>query len=132
MKNLIIISLLIISINKSFSQTYELRRVDDYNPTSTVETARYIGNIQEKMQTRFDANYQKINDKTNSIDKLIRKLIQKHKSGEKILESERLEYLHQYYQNLDKLSKFNYTNNSSVIKVLNYLDNVESQLFQWL
>lgn len=132
MKNLIIISLLIVSINKSYSQTYEIRRVDDYNPTSTVETARYIGRIQEKIQLRYDVNYEKFSRKVRGIEKIIEKIIQLHKNGDIDLKRERLLYLKEYYNKLEKIKNVDFSDNSSLNIILNYLDEIENVIYKWL
>jgi hypothetical protein len=132
MKNLIIISLLIVSINKSYSQTYEIRRVDDYNPTSTVETARYIGRMQEKIQLRYDVNYEKFSRKVRGIEKIIEKIIQLHKNGDIELKRERLLYLKEYYNKLEKIKNVDFSDNSSLNIILNYLDEIENVIYKWL
>ena len=139
MKNIIIIGLLIVSLNKSFSQTYEVRRVDDrYKPIdyghtiSTTDVVEQTGSVQSQLQARYDSNFQKVNSKISSISKILSKMIQRHKSGIQLLEGERLEYINDYINNLENIKKINYTNNSSVSQVLNYLDKIESQLYDWL
>ncbi len=124
MKNLIIISLLIISINKSFSQTYVIRRIDDYNPTSTVETARYIGSIQEKMQGRYDANYQKLTNEINHIKQKINDLPFDYNTRKNILSR----FVYECLKNVDN-SGINMTSNSDVTKAINYIyDSVNSYI----
>ena len=139
MKKIFYILTLLLSSNNLFSQTYEIRRVDDarrpytYSPTiSTLDVAEQTGAVQSQLQAKYDANYEKINAKISSISKILSKMIQRHKSGVQILEGDRLEYIHQYLENLDKINNINLTNNSSVNKVLNYLDDVEGQLYEWL
>jgi hypothetical protein len=123
---------LFLSCNNLFSQTYEIRRVDGsrvpykYSPTiSILDFAEETGRVQSKLQVIYDANYQKIDSKVKSIGKILGKLVERHKKGIIILEGDRLEYIHQYLENLDKINKINLTNNSTVNQVLNYLDEIE-------
>lgn len=139
MKKAFFILTFLLSCNNLFSQTYEVKRVDNrprprtYSPTiSTLDFAEQTGNIQSQLQAKYDANYEKINSKVRSISKILSKMIQRHKDGVQLLEGERLEYIHQYTENLDKINNINLTNNSTVNKVLNYLDDVEEQLYEWL
>jgi hypothetical protein len=139
MKKVIFIITLFLSCNNLFSQTYEVRRVDDkpiprtYSPTiSTLDVAEETGRVQSQLQARYDSNFQKVNSKISSISKILSKMIQRHKSGIQLLEGERLEYINDYINNLENIKKINYTNNSSVSQVLNYLDKIESQLYDWL
>lgn len=139
MKKIFFILTLLLSFNNLFSQTYEIRRVDGtrkplkYSPTiSTLDVAEQTGNVQSQLQAKYDANYEKINSKVKSISKILSKMIERHKNGIQILEGERLEYIHEYLENLDKINNINLTNNSSVNRALNYLDDVEGQLYEWL
>jgi hypothetical protein len=133
MKKIFVFSLLVFSVTKLFSQIYEVRRVDEDHYGRTLnETARYMGNMQDKMQAKYDANYQKINTKIRSIDKIIGKFVQRHKNGEESLEEEVFPYIRIYNQNLKKIERINMMDNSEVLRVLNYLDDVESQLYNWL
>jgi hypothetical protein len=139
MKKVFFILTLLLSCNNLFSQTYEVRRVDDrprprtYSPTiSTLDFAEQTGNVQSQMQAKYDTNYEKINAKISSIHKILTKMIQRHKSGVQILEEEQIEYIGQYEENLKKINKIKLTNNSSVNQALNYLDGVEGQLYEWL
>ena len=132
MKKICFILILILRCNNLFSQTYEIRRVDDYNPTSTVETARYIGRMQEKIQLRYDVNYEKFSRKVRGVEKIIEKIIQLHKNGDFELKGERLKYLKEYYNNLEKIKNIDFSDNSSVNIILNYLDDIENVIYKWL
>lgn len=139
MKKTLFVVLLIMSFNKIFSQTYEVRRVDDTrkpidygHAISTTDMAEQTGYVQSQLQARYNANFQKVNDKISSISKIISKMIQRSKSGVQLLDGEKAEYIHDYINNLEKIKKINLTNNSSASQVLNYLDQIESQLYDWL
>ena len=118
MKKICFILILILRCNNLFSQTYEIRRVDDYNPTSTVETARYIGKIQGKMQAKYDVNYQKMTNKINHIKQKINDLPFDYNTRKNILSRFNYECL----KNIEN-SGIDMTSNTDVIRAIDYMYN---------
>ncbi len=116
MKKIFFLLILLLISNNLFSQTYLIRRIDDYSPTSTVETARYIGSIQEKMQARYDANYKKITNEINHIKQKINDLPFDYNTRKNIL----TRFVHECLKNVDN-SGINMTSNSDVTKAINYI-----------
>lgn len=101
-----------------FSQTYLIRRVDDYNSNSTIETARYVGNIQAKMQAKYDANHQKISNEINNIKQQINDLPFDYNTRKNIS----TRFTHECLKSIQN-SGINMTSNSDVTNAINYMYN---------
>jgi hypothetical protein len=139
-KTCVFFTIILFSFNNSFAQTYEVRRVDDGyrepidygHAISTLDIAEKTGEVQTKLQARYDSNFEKVNTKINNIGKIIRKLRIKHEDGTRPFTDNQRKYLNEYGKNLEKIQNINLTSNSQVQSVLSYLNEIESELYDWL
>jgi hypothetical protein len=118
----------------AISQTYEVRRVDNerrgmnYGTTiPTTDLARYSGEVQSRMQAKYDYNYQKISDKLDDIGSIMRRL----KRNGFQLTTYRKSFLDKYSENLDKINRTNFSDNVATSKVMSYLRYVEEEILTW-
>ncbi len=125
---------MIICSSTAISQTYEIRRTDNQrrginygNTIPTTDLAGYIGGVQSQMQSKYENNYLRVEDKVKDIARIVARLTN---SGS-ISTYQRREYLNGYTESLQKISKINFSNTVTVNKVLNYMREVEYELNSW-
>jgi hypothetical protein len=118
----------------AISQTYEVRRVDNerrgmnYGTTiPTTDLARYSGEVQSRMQAKYDYNYQKISDKLDDISSILRRL---YRNGFKPNDSQKV-FLDVYREFIPKINKVNFTDNVVVSKVMSNLRYAEEEILTW-
>jgi hypothetical protein len=118
----------------AISQTYEVRRVDNerrgmnYGTTiPTTDLARYSGEVQSRMQAKYDYNYQKISDKLDDISSILRRL---YRNGFKPNDSQKV-FLDVYREFIPKINKVNFTDNVAVSKVMSNLRYAEEEILTW-
>jgi NADPH-dependent curcumin reductase CurA len=131
-KSLIVI--MIICSSTAISQTYEIRRTDNQrrginygNTIPTTDLAGYIGGVQSQMQSKYENNYLRVEDKVKDIARIVARLTN---SGS-ISTYQRREYLTGYTESLQKINKINFSDTVTVNKVLNYMREVEDELNSW-
>lgn len=126
--------IMIFCSSTAISQTYEVRRVDNerrgmnYGTTiPTTDLARYSGEVQSRMQAKYDYNYQKISDKLDDISSILRRL---YRNGFKPNESQKI-FLDVYREFIPKINKVNFTDNVAVSKVMSNLRYAEEEILTW-
>lgn len=126
--------IMIICSSTAISQTYEVRRVDNerrgmnYGTTiPTTDLARYSGEVQSRMQAKYDYNYQKISDKLDDIGSIMRRL----KRNGFQSNTYRTSFLNKYAANLKIIDRTDFTDNVAVSKVMSYLRYVEEEILTW-
>jgi hypothetical protein len=131
-KSLVVI--MIICSSTAISQTYEIRRTDNQrrginygNTIPTTDLAGYIGGVQSQMQSKYENNYLRVEDKVKDIARIVVRLTN---SGS-ISTYQRREYLTGYTESLQKINKINFSDTVTVNKVLNYMREVEDELNSW-
>lgn len=125
---------MIICSSTAISQTYEIRRTDNQrrginygNTIPTTDLAGYIGGVQSQMQSKYENNYLRVEDKVKDIARIVARLTN---SGS-ISTYQRREYLTGYTESLQKINKINFSDTVTVNKVLNYMREVEDELNSW-
>lgn len=126
--------IMIICSSTAISQTYEVRRVDDerrgmnYGTTiPTTDLARYSGEVQSRMQAKYDYNYQKISDKLDDIGSIMTRLNRKGFQSSDY----RTSFLKKYSENLKIINRTNFSDNVAASKVMSYLRYVEEEILTW-
>ncbi|BDB56565.1 hypothetical protein [Flavobacterium ammonificans] len=126
--------IMIICSSTAISQTYEIRRTDNQrrginygNTIPTTDLAGYIGGVQSQMQSKYENNYLRVEDKVKDIARIVARLTN---SGS-ISTYQRREYLTGYTESLQKINKINFSDTVTVNKVLNYMREVEDELNSW-
>lgn len=126
--------IMIFCSSTAISQTYEVRRVDNerrgmnYGTTiPTTDLARYSGEVQSRMQAKYDYNYQKISDKLDDISSILRRL---YRNGFKPNDSQKV-FLDVYREFIPKINKVNFTDNVVVSKVMSNLRYAEEEILTW-
>lgn len=126
--------IMIFCSSTAISQTYEVRRVDNerrgmnYGTTiPTTDLARYSGEVQSRMQAKYDYNYQKISDKLDDISSILRRL---YRNGFKPNDSQKV-FLDVYREFIPKINKVNFTDNVAVSKVMSNLRYAEEEILTW-
>lgn len=126
--------IMIFCSSTAISQTYEVRRVDNerrgmnYGTTiPTTDLARYSGEVQSRMQAKYDYNYQKISDKLDDISSILRRL---YRNGFKPTDSQKV-FLDVYREFIPKINKVNFTDNVAVSKVMSNLRYAEEEILTW-
>lgn len=125
---------MIICSSTAISQTYEIRRTDNQrrginygNTIPTTDLAGYIGGVQSQIQSKYENNYLRVEDKVKDIARIVARLTN---SGS-ISTYQRREYLTGYTESLQKINKINFSDTVTVNKVLNYMREVEDELNSW-
>lgn len=118
----------------AISQTYEIRRTDNLpreknygSPVPLGNTIQYMGEIQSRMQAKFDYNHQKISDKLDDINSILRRL---NRIGFKANNSQKI-FLDVYREFLPKIDRIDFTDNVAVSKVMSNLRYAEEEILTW-
>jgi hypothetical protein len=90
----------------------------------TTDLARYSGEVQSRMQAKYDYNYQKISDKLDDISSILRRL---YRNGFKPNDSQKV-FLDVYREFIPKINKVNFTDNVAVSKVMSNLRYAEKEI----
>ena len=126
--------IMIFCSSTAISQTYEIRRTDNQpreknygSPVPLGNTIQYMGEIQSRMQAKYDYNYQKISDKLDDISSILRRL---YRNGFKPNDSQKV-FLDVYREFIPKINKVNFTDNVAVSKVMSNLRYAEEEILTW-
>lgn len=125
-QTLIIISMFLINFVCKAQYDYPQRQYNQYQETVDFQL------LQRTLQTledRYEANIEKVYDKTSNINKLINQL--SVKQNNKFTEKQ-TKYINSYDKYIESITKTQLSNNSETYSILKTLDGVEEQLYKIL
>ena len=127
MKHLFIIIISLFSGMWCYAQNgYPQRQYNQYQETTDFEL---VDRVLRTKQNQYDINFKKVSDKTERINKLINRLLEKR--NKKFSENE-IKYFMSYYKFIDNITKEELTSNSTTESILKTLEGVEDYLYKLL
>jgi|SRR5690554_1980249 len=112
-----------------YSQTSAYSYPAQYNPPHSSVNTELDMRVLQNMQSSYNKNYKKFNDKVNNLYKLIERLLKKNNN--KLTEKQR-DYIKLVYVYIDGITKTDLTSESQTYNIIKTLEKVEDNIIEWL
>jgi len=122
-------SLLFLMCSGVYSQTSAYSSPAQYNPVFNQGNTDLDMRVLQNMQSSYNKNYKKFNDKVNNVYKLIERLLKKNNN--KLPEKQR-DYIKLVYVYIDGITKTDLTSESQTYNIIKTLEKVEDNIIEWL